>query len=81
MMMETVYNAGDETALLPASKYSEIIPTFFIRVDGNLLPIYVIDKNASGDVKNFPAYLKLLYITGNGITLRKLEIPMVFVTV
>jgi hypothetical protein len=56
-MMETVYNAGDEIALLPALKYSEIIPTFFIRDDGNRLLIYMIDKNASGDVKNFPAYL------------------------
>jgi hypothetical protein len=80
-MMETVYNAGDEIALLPALKYSEIIPTFFVRDDGNCLPIYMIDENASGDVKNFPAYLIFLYVAGNGITLRKLEIPMVFVTV
>ncbi len=80
-MMETVYNAGDEKALLPTLKYSKIIPTLFIRDDGNRLPIYMIDKNASGDVKNFSAYLIFLYITGNGIQLRKLEIPMVFVTV
>ncbi len=80
-MMETVYNAGDEIALFPVLKYSEIIPTFFIRDDGNCLPIYMIDKNASGDVKNCPAYLILINIPGNGIPLRKLEIPMVFVTV
>ncbi len=53
--METIYNAGDEIALLPALKYSEIIPTFFIRDDGNRVPIYLIYENASGDVKNFPA--------------------------
>ncbi len=41
----------------------------------------MIDKNASGDVKNFPAYLIFLYITGNGTPLPKLDIPMVFVTV
>jgi hypothetical protein len=80
-MMETVYNAGDEIFLLPALKYSEIIPTFFIIDDGNLVSIYMIDQNASGDVKNFSAYLIFLFITGNVIPLRKLEIPMVFVTV
>jgi hypothetical protein len=62
-MMETVYNAGDEIALLPALKYSKIILTFFIRDDGNRVTIYMIDENASGDVKKFPAYLIFLFIT------------------
>jgi hypothetical protein len=61
-MTGTVFNSGDEMVLLPVSKYSEIIPTFFIRDDGNRLPIYMIDKNASGDVKIFPVYL-ILYFT------------------
>ncbi len=79
--METVYNAGNEKALLPVLKYSEIILTFFIRDDGNRLLIYMIDENASGDGKNFPAYLTFLYFAGNRIPLRKLELPMVFVAV
>jgi hypothetical protein len=54
-MMETVYYAEDEIALLPVLKYSKIIPTFFSIDDGNHLPKYMIDKNASGGVKHFLA--------------------------